>query len=251
MPHEVAPLPFKPTLLNGLSERLLASHYENNYGGAVRRLNAIEGELARVDWAAAPGFVVNGLKREELIAANSMILHEAYFDSLGGSGDAQGTLAAGLERDFGSLQGWRQEFTAMGKALGGGSGWVLLTLSERDGRLRNVWAADHTHTLADGHVVLALDMYEHAYHLDFGAKVGAYVDAFMKNIAWERVGERHRHIVDRVRAGIAPAADTNLPIITSRGAAPGARPWRRSRRRRASPGGFRRRDGHASGCRSP
>jgi Fe-Mn family superoxide dismutase len=106
MPHEVAPLPFKPTLLNGLSERLLASHYENNYGGAVRRLNAIEGELARVDWASAPGFVVNGLKREELIAANSMILHEAYFDSLGGSGDAQGNLAAGLERDFGSMQGW-------------------------------------------------------------------------------------------------------------------------------------------------
>jgi Fe-Mn family superoxide dismutase len=214
MPHEVAPLPFKPTLLNGLSERLLASHYENNYGGAVRRLNAIEGELARVDWASAAGFVVNGLKREELIAANSMILHEAYFDSLGGSGDAQGTLAANLERDFGSLQGWQGEFTAMGKALGGGAGWVLLTLSERDGRLRNVWAADHTHTLADGHVVLALDMYEHAYHLDFGAKVGAYVDAFMKNIAWERVGERHRHIVDRVRAGIAPATDTNLPIIT-------------------------------------
>lgn len=124
MPHEVAPLPFKPTLLNGLSERLLASHYENNYGGAVHRLNAIEGELARIDWALAPGFVVNGLKREELIAANSMILHEAYFDSLGGSGDAQGPLAANLERDFGSMQRWRQVFTAMGKALGGGSGWV-------------------------------------------------------------------------------------------------------------------------------
>ncbi|KAA0572679.1 superoxide dismutase [Azospirillum sp. B21] len=205
MPHEVAPLPFKPPRLTGLSERLLASHYENNYGGAVRRLNAIEADLARLDWSAAPTFVINGLKREELIAANSMILHEAYFDSLGGSGDAGGELAAALERDFGSVARWRREFTAMGKALGGGSGWVLLTLSERDGRLRNVWAADHGHTPADGRVVLALDMYEHAYHLDFGAKAGAYVNAFMANIAWERVADRHRRAAEGFRTASQPA----------------------------------------------
>ena len=212
MPYEIAPLPFKPPRLTGLSERLLASHYENNYGGAVRRLNAIEADLARLDWSAAPTFVINGLKREELIAANSMILHEAYFDSLGGSGEAGGELAAALERDFGSVQRWHREFTAMGKALGGGSGWVLLTLSERDGRLRNVWAADHAHTLGDGRVVLALDMYEHAYHLDFGAKAGAYVDAFMTNIAWERVADRHR----RAAEGLRPArpADADVPEMT-------------------------------------
>lgn len=205
MPYEVAPLPFKPPRLNGLSERLLASHYENNYGGAVRRLNAIEIDLARLDWSTAPTFVINGLKREELIAANSMILHEAYFDSLGGSGDAGGDLATALERDFGSVARWRQEFTTMGKALGGGSGWVLLTLSERDGKLRNVWAADHAHTLADGRVVLALDMYEHAYHLDFGARAGAYVDAFMANIAWERVADRHRRATEGFRTASQPA----------------------------------------------
>src|SRR3954447_20663439 len=87
MPHEVAPLPFKPSRLDGLSERLLASHYENNYGGAVRRLNAIEQKLAALDWDKAAVFEINGLKREQLIAANSMILHEAYFASLGGAGD--------------------------------------------------------------------------------------------------------------------------------------------------------------------
>ncbi|MCW2239308.1 Fe-Mn family superoxide dismutase [Azospirillum canadense] len=213
MPYEVAPLPFKPPRLNGLSERLLASHFENNYGGAVRRLNAIEADLARLDWITAPTFVINGLKREELVAANSMILHEAYFDGLGGSGDAGGALAAALERDFGSVQRWRQEFTAMGKALGGGSGWVLLTLSERDGRLRNVWAADHTHTLADGRVVLALDMYEHAYHLDFGAKAGAYVDAFMANIAWERVADRHRRAVEGLRPA-SRSTDAEAPEMS-------------------------------------
>ena len=83
-------------------------------------------------------------------------------------------------------------------------------------------------------------MYEHAYHLDFGAKAGAYVDAFMKNIAWERVGERHRHSVDRGAGRDRPAADTNLPMISPAELRPGARPWRRSRRRRASPGGSRR-----------
>src|SRR5882762_3799786 len=72
MPHHIMPLPFKPPRLDGLSERLLASHYENNYGGAVRRLNAIEQRLSGLDWGGAPSFEINGLARERLIAANSM-----------------------------------------------------------------------------------------------------------------------------------------------------------------------------------
>jgi Fe-Mn family superoxide dismutase len=207
MPHSVKPLPFKPPRLNGLSERLLASHYENNYGGAVRRLNAIEGRLPALDWATAPVFEINGLKREELIAANSTILHEIYFDGLGGSEDPSGELAAALERDFGSVARWHSEFTAMGKALAGGSGWVLLTWSERHGRLVNSWASDHAHCLADARPVLALDMYEHSYHLDFGAKAAAYVDAFMKNIHWERVAARYA----RVAQSQAPSASAPSP----------------------------------------
>jgi hypothetical protein len=84
----VRPLLLKPQWMNGLSERLLVSHYENNYGGALRRLNAIRARLAALDWARVPGFEINGLKREELIAAGSVILHETYFDSLGGHGDS-------------------------------------------------------------------------------------------------------------------------------------------------------------------
>jgi Fe-Mn family superoxide dismutase len=190
MPYEVAPLPFKPHRLEGLSDHLLVSHYENNYGGAVRRLNAIEERLQALDCAAASTFDLNGLGRERLVAANSMLLHEAYFDSLGGSGEPQGGVGAVLERDFGSVDRWRAEFAALGRALGGGSGWVLLTWSERLGRLTNQWAADHTHALAAGVPILALDMYEHAYAIDFGAKAAAYVDAFMRNIAWERVETR-------------------------------------------------------------
>jgi Fe-Mn family superoxide dismutase len=192
MPHSVAPLPFKPPRLDGLSERLLASHYENNYGGALRRLNAIDKRLKELDWAAAPVFDVNGLKREELIAAGSVILHEIYFEGLGGSGgDPGGGLAAAIERDFGSVERWRAEFTACAKAQAGGSGWTLLVWSERLNRLVVQWAADHAHGLGGGAPVLALDMYEHAYHIDFGAKgASAYVDTVMRNLHWERIGAR-------------------------------------------------------------
>jgi Fe-Mn family superoxide dismutase len=208
MSYAIAPLPFKPHRLEGFSDRLLVSHYENNYGGAVRRLNAIEKRLAGLDWAAAPVFEINGLKREALIALNSMILHEIYFDGLGESGgnDPGGPLAAALERDFGSVARWRTEFVAMAKAQGGGSGWTLLSWSPRAGRLINAWAADHTHGIADGVPVLALDMYEHAYHMDFGAKAGAYVDAVMHNIHWPRVGQRY----ERARAALKPVAPAGL-----------------------------------------
>jgi len=191
MTYVVKPLSFEPTKLKGLSEKLMVSHWENNYGGAVRRLNAIAAQLAELDFGKAPIFVINGLKREELIAANSMILHELYFESLGGDGISGGLIDEVLKRDFGSVDRWRSEFVGMGKALRGGSGWVLLTYSQRDRRLVNQWAADHTHALAGGTPVLALDMYEHSYQLDYGASAERYVDAFMDNINWAHVAQLH------------------------------------------------------------
>lgn len=196
----IRPLLLKPQWMNGLTERLLVSHYVNNYGGALRRLNAIRAHLATLDWARTPVFEINGLKREELIAASSVILHEVYFESLGGSGDnppdalaePPAELAGALERDFGSVKAWRAEFTGIAKALAGGSGWVILAWSERLGRLVNLWAADHAHELPGAVPILALDMYEHAYHLDFDAKASAYVDQVMANLNWQRIGARYR-----------------------------------------------------------
>ncbi len=204
---QIRPLLLKPQYMNGLSERLVVSHYVNNYGGALRRLNAIRARLASLDWAAAPTFEINGLKREELIASSSVVLHEVYFDSLGGHGNDPPTgreappddLAGALERDFGSVGRWRSEFTALAKALGGGSGWAILAWSERYGRLINQWAADHTNGLAGAVPILALDMYEHAYHLDFGAKAAAYVDQAMLNLNWGRIGARHRRAIGESR----------------------------------------------------
>jgi Fe-Mn family superoxide dismutase len=215
MTRHVRALSFKPSRLRGLSLRLIASHYENNYGGAVRRLNAIRAQLGALDVAAAPGFVLNGLKRKELIAANSADLHELYFDGLGGDGTVPPEMDAALARDFGSTDAWRRQFVAMGKALGGGSGWGLLSLSLADGTLRNVWAADHTHSLALGVPILALDMYEHAYHLDFGANAGAYVEAFIPNIAWDRIARRYAAATAVLTAMTSPVPNEieGVPVV--------------------------------------
>jgi superoxide dismutase, Fe-Mn family len=181
----VRPLPFDPKSIPGLSEKLLVSHHDNNYAGAVKRLGAIRADVVALDPATAPTYTLNGLKREELIAWNSMILHEIYFAGLSAQPSQPApALAQALERDFGSIDRWRSEFSGMGKALGGGSGWVVLTYSPHDGKLVNQWAADHTMALAGATPVLVLDMYEHAYQMDYGAKAGAYVEAVMKAVNW-------------------------------------------------------------------
>jgi Fe-Mn family superoxide dismutase len=191
MRYQLKPIFCRPWLLNGLSLKLIESHYENNYGGALRRLNTITEQLDSLDFAKTPGYVLNGLKREELVALNSTLLHELYFASLGGEGKPTRTMADALARDFGSVDRWRSEFVAMGNALGGGSGWVVLVYVPRDRRLVNQFAAEHTQAVAGGIPLLALDMYEHAYHMDFGANVKAYVDAFMRNVDWKAVEERY------------------------------------------------------------
>ncbi len=198
MSYKMKPLGCDPQHVKGMSEKLIVSHYENNYGGAVKRLNLITEQLAGLDFDTAPGFLINGLKREELIASNSMILHELFFDGLGDESAPGKELAAGLDRDFGSFERWRAEFIAMGKALSGGSGWVLLSYSPRDRRLVNQWAADHCHTLAGGQPIVALDMYEHSYHIDYGAKAATYVDTFMNALRWsnaDRLFAQHAKVI--------------------------------------------------------
>jgi Fe-Mn family superoxide dismutase len=105
------------------------------------------------------------------------------------------------------VERWHGEFAAMGKALAGGSGWVVLSFQPREGTLVNQWAADHTHAIAGGVPLLALDLHEHAHHRDDGAAAGAYVDAFMPLIDWARVYERYQHAVEQGSAGLAASHD--------------------------------------------
>ena len=195
MRYQLKQVGCRPWTLSGLSLKLIESHYENNYGGALRRLNAITEQLESLDYEKTPGHVINGLKRDEMTALNSTLLHELYFASMGGEGRVTPPMSEALARDFGSAQKWRSQFSAMGYALGGGSGWVVLTWMPRDGRLINQYATEHSQSVAGGVPILALDMFEHAYHIDFGANVRAYVDTFMRNVDWKAVEGRYEDAI--------------------------------------------------------
>jgi Fe-Mn family superoxide dismutase len=194
--YKIAPLYCRPWTLNGITPRLIESHYENDYGSALNRLNAIAEELEALDLATTAAHVISRLKRDEVTALNSTLLHELYFASLGGDGRAlPDEMASAIAHDFASVRRWREEFIALAEGLAGGSGWVLLTYVPRDGRLVNQIAADHSQNICGGIPILAIDMYEHAYHLDFGANATAYVAAFMRNIDWDAVQTRYRNAV--------------------------------------------------------
>lgn len=187
--YQAKPLPFDPSKLKGISEKLIVSHHDKNYAGAVKRLGAIEDKIAQLPKDAAP-FQMGSLKREALIAMNSMILHEFYFDNLGGDGVPGGSIKDVISRDFNSVDAWQHDFKLTGQSLSGGSGWVILAYCPRDKRLYNVWSSDHQVTLATGVPLLVMDMYEHAYQMDYGADANSYIAAFFSNINWEQVNKR-------------------------------------------------------------
>ncbi|HJV47888.1 MAG TPA: Fe-Mn family superoxide dismutase [Geothrix sp.] len=184
------PLPFAPARLKGLSEKLITSHHDNNYVGAVKNLNGVRAELAKAP-KDAPGFLVGGLRAKELVYANSMTLHEAYFGNLGGDGKADGPITKALAVAWGSLGAWEQAFRALGLSLAGGSGWAILDLHLPSGELRLSWAGDHSQTLASGLPLLVMDMYEHAYQMDYGAAAAKYIEAFFQNVNWDEVNHRY------------------------------------------------------------
>jgi Fe-Mn family superoxide dismutase len=196
MRYQLAPLYCRPWTLNGISARLIESHYENNYGAALNRLNAISAEIENLDFSATSDQSLARLKRDEMMALNSTLLHELYFASLGGDGRVlPDALAGAITKDYGSVDRWRQEFVGIANGLAGGSGWALLTYVPRDGRLVNQIASDHNQNIAGGVPILALDMYEHAYHLEFGANASAYIAAFMRNIDWAAVKLRYEDAI--------------------------------------------------------
>lgn len=185
------PLPFDPSKLPGLSEKMLRSHWENNYGGSVKALAAVKKRLA----AAAtdkdlPPYVYNDLKREHLIRTGSVVLHEVYFDNLGGSGKASAAERQLIASAFGSYDAWESEFRRIGAGLGGGSGWVVLGFNQHTHLLENYWMADHASAPADTTPLLVMDMYEHSYQMDYGAAAPKYIDAFFQNLQWDAVAAR-------------------------------------------------------------
>lgn len=189
--HQPKPLPFDPAKLKGLSEKLIRSHHENNYTGAVRALNAVEQRLAAMlRDKDLPAYIYGDLKREELVRTGSVVLHEIYFGNLGGDGRAAGDVLGAITQHWGSYEQWEADFKRTGNALGGGSGWVIFAHNFQTGELHNYWSWDHMHNAPFSRPLLAMDMYEHAYHMDYGAAAAKYVDSFMQNVNWEEVNRR-------------------------------------------------------------
>src|SRR5215475_13022499 len=228
MPQEIAPIGVRPSTLSGVSEQMVVGHYENNYGNAVRALNAVRRELAALD-ADVPPHRLRALKREELSLMGSVALHELYFGNLGGyrrAGPNSGlgrpdwhevpdAFVAEIAADFRSADSWRREFVGTAESLAGGSGWVLLTYSRRQKRFWNQIATDHTQAAVDAVPVLVLDMDEHAYQMDFDVNATAYVDTFVRNIKWEAVLKRIEAARnDRPPPNEDPSATKDTPSLS-------------------------------------
>ena len=189
--HAPVPLPFDAKSLKGISEKLIQSHWENNYGGAIKALNVVRGRLVQaLKDAETPPYVYTGLKREQLVRTGSVVLHELYFGNLGGDGKAGAELRTRLSASFGTFDAWEAEFRKIGQGLGGGSGWVVLGINQKLKLLENYWLADHATAPADTTPILVMDMYEHAYQMDYGAAAAKYIDAFFANIHWDAVAKR-------------------------------------------------------------
>jgi Fe-Mn family superoxide dismutase len=203
MSQPIAPIQVRPWTLNGISERMLVSHYENDYGSAVRTLNAIRRELSDPDM---PAYRLRALKREEARTLTSVELHELYFANLGGEGNKLPDPArAFFEEHFGSVAAWRREFIGLAES----PGWVLLTYSRRQKRFWNT-----THGAIDAAPLLVLDMHEHAYALDFGANATAYIDAFMRNIEWNVVMARIAAVTADRNLPAEDPSDPNIPSLS-------------------------------------
>lgn len=189
--HEIVPLGFEPGKLEGLSEKLITSHWQNNYGGSVKALNIIRQRLrdALAD-DNLPAYIYNDLKREHLLRTGSVVLHEYYFDNLSPPTDHDSELDHLLTQAFGSVNSWDKEFRRIGTGLGGGSGWVMLAWNIHTKTLENYWTWDHMHSPVASIPILVMDMYEHSYQMDYGANAVQYIDAFMKNINWTKVALR-------------------------------------------------------------
>src|SRR5687768_1525562 len=201
--HSPRPLLFDPAQLDGLSPKLINSHWENNYGGSVRALNAVKERLqTALGDDAAPPYIYTDLKREHLLRTGSVVLHEYYFDNMAPSAARNSEFDRDIAKAFGSVESWDKEFRRIGAGLGGGSGWVLLGWNFHTQTLENFWMWDHMHSPAATVPLLVMDMYEHSYQMDYGAAAAQYIDAFFANASWDVV-ERRFAAAQRARAALA------------------------------------------------
>ncbi len=194
MPYQVKPLPFTKELV-GISKKTLDIHHGKLYTGYVNKSNEIEEKIKKADKASANATYseIGELKRQQSFALNGVYLHEAYFNVLGGDGKPTGTLVDRIKKDFGSYEEWEADLKAAGIAA---RGWVVMAYDVNAGRLNNYSCDIHSEGGIWGAVpIIVLDVYEHAYFIDFGSDRKSYIEAFVKNLNWEAASKSFHDVI--------------------------------------------------------
>lgn len=182
-----------PKLLNlsGISAQQITEHYEKLYKGYVNSFNTIQRKLSQASKENQnPRYTeYRELKVEETFNLNGAVLHELYFNNLGGSsGMPTGKIKNAIMHYFGSVEKWMEDFKA---AAASSRGWVILAYDYRTNRMHNFLLDAHNVGVVQSSVpLLIIDVYEHAYFIDYGANRAGYIDAFMNNIDWNIVNQR-------------------------------------------------------------
>ncbi len=192
MAYTAKPLPFSLRRVGNISEKALEIHHDKLYVGYVNKKNEIEEKLKNADRAAANATHSDfrDLKLEETFAANGVYLHEDYFSVLGGEGQSladAGELGSAIALEFGSVDDWVADFRACGMSA---RGWAVLAYDTNDGRLHNYIGDMHNQGGVWGAIpVIVLDVYEHAYFMDYGSDRKSYIEDFMKHLDWKMASE--------------------------------------------------------------
>jgi Fe-Mn family superoxide dismutase len=191
MAHEVKPLAYQA--LDGISEKTLAVHHDKLYAGYVAKAKEIGEKISvlshggDVSSANQSYSELRALKDGETFAVNGIYLHEWYFDTLGGNGQASGPLVEKIVEQYGSLENFTAYFSANGMAA---RGWVILCWDLHEQALRIYNADAHNQGGVWGCLpILVLDVYEHAYFMDYGSDRKAYIASWWKNLNWDKANE--------------------------------------------------------------
>lgn len=179
--------------LPGLTLKMLQEHHKL-YQGYVKKTNEIQKKIDEADKSEANGVYsyIGELKRQETFAVNGMKLHEVYFGHLGGDGNSKGDLVKMIERDFGSLDAWKIDMIATGLSA---RGWAITAFDLKDKRLHNYGSDAHNVGAVWGAIpLIVLDVYEHAYFLDYGVNRKDYIDSFFKNLDWDFANDIFKNI---------------------------------------------------------
>jgi len=184
--REVKPLNYRE--LDGLSEKQLTEHHDVLYAGYVKKTNEIEEKLKSADLASANATFsdLRELKMEETFALNGVKLHEGYFDNMvQGGARPSGKVQELIERDFGSYENWEKEFRALGLSA---RGWVVLGYDLDEKKLKNILCDSHNQGgVWNMLALLIMDVYEHAYFIDYATARKSYIEAFFRNINWQQL----------------------------------------------------------------